>query len=145
MRRDIEPRPYDTLQDLIDSYIYGSAIVVGLCLAYAYDAGSPDQFQRALDSARDLGIALQLTNFLRDVAEDARRGRLYLPVNLLREEGIELKAAMDILNHEAAVTRVVKRMAATAADYYRKAKRDWMPLRQTAGWLLKRAWMSMGF
>ena len=97
MRRDIEPRPYDTLQDLIDSYIYGSAIVVGFFLAYAYDARSPNQFQRVLDSARDLGIALQLTNFLRDVAEDARRGRLYLPVDLLREEGIEVKAAMDVL------------------------------------------------
>ena len=77
MRLDVWPRRFETLQDLIDNYIYGSAIVVGYFLTYVYDAVSPRHFDRALKSARDLGIALQLTNFLRDVAEDQRRNRIY--------------------------------------------------------------------
>src|SRR5262249_48500509 len=43
----------------------------------------------ALSHARDLGIAMQLTNIARDIGEDARVGRIYLPLNDLREAGIE--------------------------------------------------------
>lgn len=86
MRRDVAPRPFETLDDLIENYIYGSAIVVGYFLAHVYDSKTADNFQRALRSARDLGIALQLTNFLRDVSEDRRRGRVYLPLDILGEQ-----------------------------------------------------------
>lgn len=121
MRRDIEPRPFETLHDLIDSYIYGSAIVVGYFLTHAYGSATPAQFPEALQSARDLGIALQLTNFLRDVAEDARRTRLYLPLDWLREEGVVPSQPSDVLRDEPAVLRVIHRMAVTADDYYQKA------------------------
>lgn len=89
MRLDVWPRKFATLDDLIESYIYGSAIVVGYFLTYVYGSPRPQDFERALKSARDLGIALQLTNFLRDVAEDQQRGRFYLPQDLLRAEGID--------------------------------------------------------
>src|SRR5581483_6063241 len=58
MRHDVRPRRFGTLDDLIDNYIYGSAIVVGYFLTYVYGAATPVDFERALGSARALGIAL---------------------------------------------------------------------------------------
>lgn len=99
MRLDVCPRRFETIEDLIDSYIYGSAIVVGYFLAYVYGpsegtVGGP-VFEDAIEASRDLGIALQLTNFLRDVAEDQRRGRLYVPMDLLGRFGIDEPDASD--------------------------------------------------
>jgi len=123
MRLDVCPRRFGTLDDLIDSYVYGSAIVVGYFLTYIYGAPSADDFARALASARHLGVALQLTNFLRDVGEDQRRGRLYLPLDLLRDEGIHEADATDPRQREA-LNRVSRRMAAVAEDHYARALAD---------------------
>jgi phytoene synthase len=123
MRLDIQPRAFHTLDDLIDSYIYGSAIVVGYFLTHVYGASAPDRFPQALESARDLGIGLQLTNFLRDVGEDQRRGRMYLPQDLLRAEGIENADARDPACH-AAFGRAVKTLATEAARYYERSARN---------------------
>jgi 15-cis-phytoene synthase len=123
MRFDIQPRPFPTLNDLIDSYIYGSAIVVGYFLTYVYGATVSERFPQAIESARNLGIGLQLTNFLRDVGEDQRRGRMYLPQDLLRAEGIENADASDPACH-AAFGRVVKALAAEAARYYERSARN---------------------
>ncbi len=120
MRRDIDPRPFETLDDLIADYVYGSAVVVGYFLAHVYGASAPRHFGRALAASRDLGVALQLTNFLRDVAEDQRRGRVYLPADVLRAEGVaELDASAP--EQQAALARVVRRLALVAADYYARA------------------------
>ena len=89
MEADAQPRVYQDLDDLVDSYVYGSAIVVGYFLAHVYRAISPDDWPRVMEASRNLGIALQLTNFLRDVAEDQRRGRVYLPQDMLLQQGIE--------------------------------------------------------
>lgn len=123
MRLDVSPRPFATLDDLVDSYVYGSAVVVGYFLAHVYGASEESNFARALKSARDLGIALQLTNFLRDVAEDQRRGREYLPLDFLRAEGIERLDTRDE-RQQAALARVVRRVAAVAEDFYRSAHAD---------------------
>ncbi len=123
MRRDVVPRPYDTLDDLINSYIHGSAIVVGYFLAHVYGAATPDDFPRALQSARDLGIGLQLTNFLRDIVEDHNRERMYLPVDLLRSEGLEHADVRDPA-HRDAYLRVVKKLAAVASVHYTSASRQ---------------------
>lgn len=88
MRLDVHPRPFADLADLVDSYVYGSAVVVGYFLAHVYGTGGPGETARALDASRRLGIALQLTNFCRDVVEDHHRGRLYLPLDELAREGI---------------------------------------------------------
>ncbi|HRI88993.1 MAG TPA: phytoene/squalene synthase family protein [Candidatus Hydrogenedentes bacterium] len=120
MERDAYPRPFDTLEDLIDSYIYGSAVVVGYFLTHVYDASHPSQFSRALDAARHLGIALQLTNFIRDVGEDQRRGRQYLPLDLVRREGIEVMDASDTSQHEA-IARVIRHVGHTARSHYQRA------------------------
>lgn len=121
MQRDVEPQPFSTLEDLIDNYIYGSAIVVGYFLAYVYGAKKEEDFERALRSASDLGIALQLTNFLRDVGEDERRGRVYLPQDLLREFGIEKLNVKDG-NQHFALAQVLNHLALIADDYYKKSK-----------------------
>ena len=123
MRRDVTPRPFVSLDDLIESYVYGSAVVVGYFLAHVYGANGEQNFPRALRSARDLGVALQLTNFLRDVGEDWRRGRVYLPQDFLRDEGIEEFDAADE-RQQPALARVVRRVAAVADGFYQSAHAD---------------------
>jgi phytoene synthase len=123
MRLDVTPRPFRTLDDLVHSYVYGSAVVVGYFLAHIYGACDAASFGRALSASRDLGVALQLTNFLRDVAEDQRRGRVYLPTDALRAEGIRVLDARDTRQQEA-LARVRRRLAAVAADVYARARAD---------------------
>jgi 15-cis-phytoene synthase len=123
MRLDARPRQFETLEDLIESYIYGSAIVVGYFLTYIYGEHRPGDFGRALTSARNLGIALQLTNFLRDVGDDQRRGRLYLPLDMLASEGITEVNVHDARQHPA-LNRVLRELAAIAGDYYGRALAD---------------------
>jgi phytoene synthase len=117
MAFDIAPRPFKALDDLIEGYIYGSAIVVGYFLTHVYGASSATAFSDAMDSARNLGIGLQLTNFLRDVKDDANRGRLYLPQDMLLAHGIE---RFDPQDHEQqdALKEVVHELAGIANGYY---------------------------
>lgn len=123
MRMDIHPKGFETLEELIDDYIYGSATVVGYFLTYVYGSVTPGDFERALRSARCLGIALQLTNFLRDVAEDQRRGRVYLPRRVLRGEGVEQLDATK-REQQAALHRVLGNLTGIAEEYYRNSLAD---------------------
>lgn len=120
MRLDLEPRDFVNLEDLIDSYVYGSAIVVGYFLTWVYGSPTPDQFPRALQSARDLGIALQLTNFLRDIAEDQRRGRVYLPLDMLQQEGIDKLDASNPAQLPG-LNRLLAKLTAITEDYYARS------------------------
>jgi 15-cis-phytoene synthase len=126
MRRDIAPRPFETLDDLIENYVYGSAVVVGYFLTHVYGSRTEADFGRALAGARSLGVALQLTNFLRDVAEDQRRGRVYLPQEMLREEGVAAAAEFDARDERQrdALSRVLLRLARVAENYYAAAAAD---------------------
>jgi phytoene synthase len=74
MATDLTVTRYETWDDLC-GYMDGSAAVIGEMMLPILEPLHPD----ALESARDLGTAFQLTNFLRDVAEDLDRGRIYLP------------------------------------------------------------------
>ena len=115
MRMDLTVSSYPTYADLT-GYMHGSAAVIGLQMtpilgpladvAYGY--------------AADLGVAFQLTNFLRDVGEDLRRGRLYLPLADLELFGVSragLAAGIvddrtrDLLAFEVARTRALYRRA----------------------------------
>jgi 15-cis-phytoene synthase len=84
MAMDLTVATYDTFDDLLD-YMEGSAAVIGEMMLPILDPSSPD----AQPHARDLGIAFQLTNFLRDVGEDLDRGRVYLPQEDVRRFGAE--------------------------------------------------------
>lgn len=85
--QDLNPATFHTFQDLHD-YCYRVASVVGLASIYVwgFEGGSATE---AL--AVDRGIAFQLTNVLRDLAEDAARGRCYLPADELAQFGITLQ------------------------------------------------------
>lgn len=74
MTMDLTVTTYDRYDDLL-VYMDGSAAVIGEMMLPILEARSVD----AVGPARDLGNAFQLTNFLRDIAEDADRGRTYLP------------------------------------------------------------------
>ena len=87
MAMDFTVPAYATFDDLLD-YMDGSAAVIGEMMLPILEPSAPE----ALGPARDLGIAFQLTNFCRDVAEDLDRGRIYLP-----QEDIERFGASDAL------------------------------------------------
>ena len=82
--RDIELRRYQTFADLT-TYCYGVAATVGLMCMHIIGFSSVE----AIPYALKLGVALQITNILRDVGEDWRAGRLYLPLDDLRRFGLE--------------------------------------------------------
>lgn len=123
MERDIHPPRYETMDDLIQHYVYGSAVVVGYFLTHVYGAEKPDDLSRALQSARDLGIGLQLTNFARDVAEDRRRHRLYIPLAFVREAGGNPEHPFDASN-AVALSQAAQTMARHARDCYDRAARS---------------------
>jgi 15-cis-phytoene synthase len=87
---DITKNRYETWDEL-RTYCYRVASAVGLMCIEIFGYCTP----RAREYAVDLGIALQLTNILRDVAEDARRGRVYLPAEDLKTFGVTEADLLD--------------------------------------------------
>ncbi len=93
--RDVEPMGYRTWAEL-GLYCEGVASTVGEMCTHVFGvAGGPDVRGRALTHARTLGVAMQLTNILRDVGEDARRGRCYLPVEELEAVGLTVGTVLE--------------------------------------------------
>ncbi|WNZ06696.1 phytoene/squalene synthase family protein [Streptomyces sp. 11x1] len=86
MRSDLEVTDYPTYDDL-RTYMHGSAAVIGLQMLPILGTVVPRE--EAAPHAAALGVAFQLTNFLRDVGEDLDRGRLYLPADLLSAHGAD--------------------------------------------------------
>ncbi len=83
MRMDLNQTQYETFDDL-HLFCYRVASVVGLMMCWVIGFENPADREKALPYAIDLGIALQLTNILRDIGEDLARNRLYLPYEDLR-------------------------------------------------------------
>jgi len=100
----------------LERYCYRVASVVGLLAAGIF--GYRDA--RTLDYARELGLAFQLTNIIRDVGEDARKNRIYLPMADLKEFGVP---AADILNSRETpeFRKLMAFEAARARGHYHKA------------------------
>jgi phytoene synthase len=100
----------------LERYCYRVAGVVGLLAAGIFGYRN----HRTLEYARDLGIAFQLTNIIRDVGEDARKNRVYLPMDELKR--FEVPAA-DILNARQTpqFRALMKFQDARARSYYDKA------------------------
>ncbi|BFO16376.1 phytoene/squalene synthase family protein [Streptomyces sp. KM77-8] len=86
MRADLTVTDYPTYADL-KTYVHGSAAVIGLQMLPVL--GTVTSRQEAAPHAAALGVAFQLTNFLRDVGEDLDRGRVYLPGDLLAAHGVD--------------------------------------------------------
>jgi len=83
MEMDLTVTEYQTFDDLYE-YVYGSAAVIGLQMVPILGG----DIVNSLDAAKDLGVAFQLANFIRDVGEDLDRGRIYLPLQELAEHGV---------------------------------------------------------
>jgi phytoene synthase len=115
MEMDLDQNRYRDFKEL-QLYCYRVASVVGLLSASIF--GYSDR--RTLKYAHDLGLAFQLTNIVRDVGEDARRGRIYLPLDELAQFGV---SEDDILHgHETDnVRRLLEFQVERAQDYYRRA------------------------
>jgi phytoene synthase len=100
----------------LERYCYRVASVVGLCAAGIF--GYRDE--RTLEYAKHLGIAFQLTNIIRDVGEDARKNRIYLPMEDLKR--FEVPAAQILGGSESeSFGRLMQFQAARAKEYYAKA------------------------
>lgn len=84
MAMDLTVTSYESYDDLLD-YMEGSAAVIGTMMLPILDSTDP---AAAREPARQLGFAFQLTNFIRDVAEDLERGRTYLPDEDLTKFGL---------------------------------------------------------
>jgi phytoene synthase len=97
-------------------YCWHVAGVVGILSASIFGVTNP----RTLEYAEKLGLAFQLTNIIRDVGDDARKGRIYLPVNELQQFGV---TAADILNfrHNEKFEALMKFQADRAQGVYDEA------------------------
>jgi len=115
---DLDPRRIETFDQLY-RYCYQVASVVGLTIVHIFGFDTP----RALPLAEKCGVAFQLTNILRDIHEDAERGRIYLPAEDLCKFGVnpeDLRAGQ----RTDAFLKLMRFEAARARNYYDDA----MPL-----------------
>jgi phytoene synthase len=96
MEMDLAQHQYADFKSL-QLYCYRVASVVGLLAAEIF--GYSDR--KTLKYAHDLGIAFQLTNIIRDVGEDARRGRIYLPQDEMAQFGVHTSDILDAHENEA--------------------------------------------
>lgn len=115
MKMDLSVTQYSTYDDLYE-YVYGSAAVIGLQMVPILEPLSDD----AYEPAKDLGIAFQLANFIRDVGEDLDRGRIYLPIEDLTKFDITVeefkerkvtKKMKELLKYEIARVRELEKNA----------------------------------
>lgn len=114
---DMEGRRYADIGAL-RAYAARVAGTVGVMMTLLMGERSP----AALARACDLGIAMQLTNIARDVGEDARNGRLYLPTDWLVEAGIVPDAWLADPRPDARIASVVARLLAEAAELYTRSR-----------------------
>jgi phytoene synthase len=114
---DAEGRTYECLDDLFD-YSVRVAGTVGVMMTLLMGVRS----RGALSRACDLGVAMQLTNIARDVGEDARLGRLYLPRQWLREAGVDDAAWLANPIPCEGIRSVVARLLEAAQTLYSRAR-----------------------
>jgi phytoene synthase len=114
---DAAGRRYATLDELLD-YAARVAGSVGAMMAVLMGARAP----QALARACDLGVAMQLTNIARDVGEDARAGRLYLPLAWCAEAGLDPVGFLADPRPSPALAGLVERLLGVAAALYARGR-----------------------
>jgi phytoene desaturase len=117
MKMDVEGTRYETLNDL-DLYCYRVAGVVGLMMSHVMGVSE----QVALKHAADMGKAMQLTNISRDIIEDFNMGRVYLPLQWLKEVEVNPEEVGEVKNRQA-IAYLVRRLLKQAQDYYNSGNR----------------------
>jgi phytoene synthase len=113
---DGEGRRYETLSAL-HGYAARVASTVGVLMSVLMGVRDRDALARACD----LGVAMQLTNIARDVGEDARNGRVYLPIDWLDEAGIDPTALVARPKFTEALGGVIERLLRHASTLYARA------------------------
>ncbi len=113
---EVEGRRYRTESDL-----YAYAARVASCVGAAVTIIMGRRDAETLARACDLGLAMQLTNVARDVGEDARKSRLYLPSTWMRAEGLDPDAFLARPVFTPALGRVVRRLLGAADVLYARA------------------------
>jgi 15-cis-phytoene synthase len=116
MAMDLTVGGYRTYDDLL-GYMEGSAAVIGTMMAPILESSDPPA---AREHARQLGLAFQLTNFIRDVAEDLERGRVYLPAEDLERFGVT-RADLAARQASPAVAELLAFEVERARAHYRAA------------------------
>jgi phytoene synthase len=117
MAMDLDVTTYRTYEDLL-RYMEGSAAVIGTMMLPIL---RPLDRAAAREPARQLGLAFQLTNFIRDVAEDLERGRVYLPLEDLEAFGVtvdDLHRARRRGHSDAAVRALIRFEVGRARAHY---------------------------
>jgi len=121
MRMDTEVTDYATFAEL-DRYVHGSAAVIGLQMLPILGTTVPRA--DAEPAAAALGVAFQLTNFLRDVGEDLDRGRVYLPADELAAFGVDrelLVWSRRTRRSDPRISRALAHLVAHTRAVYRRA------------------------
>lgn len=121
MAMDLTVTEYATFEDLAD-YVHGSAAVIGLQVLPVLGTVVPRA--EAEPSAAALGVAFQITNFLRDVAEDLDRGRIYLPLDELAAFDVDRELLLWCRAHhrtDPRVRRALAHLVARTRAIYRRA------------------------
>jgi phytoene synthase len=117
MAMDLHTDGYRTYEDLC-GYMEGSAAVIGTMMTPILESADPPA---AAEHARQLGLAFQLTNFIRDVAEDSERGRVYLPEADLERFGVG-RADLACTQAAPAVRELLAFETERARAHYRAAE-----------------------
>jgi phytoene synthase len=110
---DASARTYETLED-VQAYAARVAGSVGAMMCWLMGVRSADALARACE----LGVAMQLTNIARDVGEDARNARLYLPRQWLREAGVDIELWLTDPVCTPALKNVIERLLCEADRLY---------------------------
>lgn len=114
---DASGRRYDSLSALL-TYCARVAAAVGAMMCVLMRVRQADALARACD----LGLAMQLTNIARDVGEDARAGRLYLPLDWLRDAGIDAEAFLADPVSTPALRDLTRRLLSEAETLYHRCE-----------------------
>jgi phytoene synthase len=114
---DAQGRRYETIEDL-HGYAARVAGTVGAMMTLVMETRDACTLARACE----LGVAMQLTNIARDVGEDARNGRLYLPLTWMREAGLDPQAWLAAPCFDARLAAVVARLLREAERLYARAE-----------------------
>lgn len=113
---DATGRRYETLEEL-EAYCARVASTVGVLMTLLMGERDPETLARATE----LGVAMQLTNIARDVGEDARAGRIYLPLAWLEEAGVDVGAFLAAPRFSPALGGVVQRLLDHARTLYTRS------------------------
>jgi len=114
---DAQGHTYETIEE-VQAYGARVAGTVGAMMALVMRCGT----EQALARACELGVAMQLTNIARDVGEDARNGRLYLPRAWLRDAGIDADAWLQAPHFNPAIGLVTQRLLRVTDALYERAE-----------------------